>query len=69
MMKRDALMRKVGVHGMKKSTLLGDKNIIRNTMEYIEKTGRFKRTLIINGGHSKKGPIRGRKSNTFVRSS
>ena len=38
---RDELRRKVGVHGMRTSTLLGDKNIIRNTMDYIEKTGRF----------------------------
>jgi hypothetical protein len=39
---RDELRRKVGAHGMRTSTLLGDKNIIRDTMEYIEKTGRFK---------------------------
>ena len=38
---RDELRRKVGVHGMRTSTLLGDKNIIRNTVDYIEKTGRF----------------------------
>ena len=37
---RDELRRKVGAHGMRTSTLLGDKNIIRNTVEYIE--GRFK---------------------------
>jgi hypothetical protein len=39
---RDKLRRKVGAHGMRMYTLLGDKNIIRNTMEYIEETGRFK---------------------------
>jgi hypothetical protein len=38
---RDELRRKVGVQGMRKSIQLGDKNIIK-TMEYIEKTGRFK---------------------------
>jgi hypothetical protein len=32
----------VGAHGMRTSALLGDKKIIRDTMEYIEKTGRFK---------------------------
>jgi hypothetical protein len=39
---RDALRRKVGVGGMRTSYLLGNKKIIKNTMEYIEKTGRFK---------------------------
>jgi hypothetical protein len=38
---RDELRRRVGVHGMRTSMLLGDKNIIRNTLEYIEKIGRF----------------------------
>jgi hypothetical protein len=39
---RDELRRRVGVHGMRTSLLLGDKKIIKNTMEYVEKTGRFK---------------------------
>jgi ribonuclease HI len=39
---RDALRRKVGVGGMRTGNLLGNKKIIKNTMEYIEKTGRFK---------------------------
>ena len=39
---RDALRRKVGIQGMKISTLLGDNKIIKETIEYIEKTGRFK---------------------------
>jgi hypothetical protein len=39
---RDKLRRKVGGHGVRTCTLLGDKNIIRHTMEYIEETGRFK---------------------------
>ena len=39
---RDLLRRRVGVQGMRCSTLLGDKNIIKDTMEYIKKTGRFK---------------------------
>jgi hypothetical protein len=30
---RDELRRKVGVQGMKTSTLLGDKRIIKNTMD------------------------------------
>jgi ribonuclease HI len=38
---RDKLRRKVGAHGMRTCTLLGDKNVIRYTMEYIEETGRF----------------------------
>jgi hypothetical protein len=39
---RDKLRRNVGAHGMRTCTLLGDKNIIGYTMEYIEETGRFK---------------------------
>jgi hypothetical protein len=39
---RDALRRKVGVGGMRTGYLLGNKKIIKNTMEYIEKTRRFK---------------------------
>ena len=39
---RDALRRKVGIQRMKISTLLGDNKIIKETIEYIEKTGRFK---------------------------
>jgi hypothetical protein len=38
----DKLRREVGAHGMRACTLLGDKNIIRPTLEYIEETGRFK---------------------------
>ena len=38
---RDALRRKVGAQGMKCSTLLGDNKIIKHTIEYITKTGRF----------------------------
>ena len=39
---RDALRRGVGVQGMRSSVLLGDNQIIKKTVEYIEKTGRFK---------------------------
>ena len=39
---RDELRRKVGAQGMRASVLLGDIKIIKNTAEYIEKTGRFK---------------------------
>ena len=39
---RDELRRRVGVQGMRSSVLLGDNKIIKNTVEYIEKTGRFK---------------------------
>ena len=39
---RDALRRTVGVQGMGSSVLLGDNQIIKKTIEYIEKTGRFK---------------------------
>ena len=40
---RDTLRRIVGAQGMRPSILLGDNQIIQNTMDYIEKTGRFKR--------------------------
>ena len=39
---RDALRRRVGAQGMRPSTLLGDSQIIKDTLDYIEKTGRFK---------------------------
>jgi hypothetical protein len=39
---RDELGRKVGVQGLRTSILLEDKNIIKNTMEYIEKAEHFK---------------------------
>ena len=39
---RDVLRRKVGAQGMRTSALLGDNQIIKNTVEYIEETGRFK---------------------------
>jgi len=39
---RDALKRKVGMQGMNMSTLLGDNKIIKETVEYIEKTERFR---------------------------
>ena len=39
---RDMLRRKVGAEGMITSVLLGDKPIINETVEYIEKTGRFR---------------------------
>ena len=38
---RDRLRRKVGAQGMRISTLLGNTEIIQETMEYIERTGRF----------------------------
>ena len=38
---RDVLRRRVGSHGMTMSALLGDSHIIKETVEYIEKTGRF----------------------------
>ena len=39
---RHVLRKKVGAQGMKTSLLLGDNKIIQDTVEYIEKTGRFK---------------------------
>ena len=39
---RHELRKKVRVQGMRSSTLLGDSQIIKKTVEYIEKTGRFK---------------------------
>ena len=39
---RDALRRRVGIQGMNTSTLLGNTKTIKKTVEYIEKTGRFK---------------------------
>ena len=39
---RHELRKKVGVQGMRSNTLLGDSQIIKKTVEYIEKTGRFK---------------------------
>jgi len=39
---RDMLRRRVGIQGMKTSKLLGDNQIIKETVEYIEKTGRSK---------------------------
>ena len=39
---RDKLRRKVGVQGMRTSVLLGDNAIIKETIKYIENTGRFK---------------------------
>ena len=39
---RDVLRRRVGAQGMRPSILLGDSQTIQDTMDYIEKTGRFK---------------------------
>src|SRR5436190_24168467 len=39
---RDRLRRKVGAQRMRTSVLLGDSTIIKDTIEYIESTGRFK---------------------------
>src|SRR5438046_7543389 len=39
---RHELRKKVRVQGMRSSTLLGDSQIIKKTVEYIEKMGRFK---------------------------
>ena len=39
---RDALRRSVGAQRMRTNILLGDAKIIKQTMEYVEKTGRFK---------------------------
>ena len=39
---RDKFRRKVGAQGMRTSVLLGDSTIIKDTIEYIESTGRFK---------------------------
>jgi hypothetical protein len=35
-------MKEVGAHGMRSSVLFGDNQIIKETVEYIEKTGRFR---------------------------
>ena len=39
---RDALRRSVGAQRMRTNILLGDAQVIKQTMEYVEKTGRFK---------------------------
>ena len=39
---RDKLRRKIGAQGMRTSVLLGDSTTIKDTIEYIENTGRFK---------------------------
>ncbi len=39
---REKLRRKVGAQGMRISVLLGDKTVIRETIDYIESTERFK---------------------------
>ena len=39
---RDALRRTVGAQGMRIGILLGDSQIIKDTVDYIEKTSRFK---------------------------
>ena len=39
---RDKLRRRVGAQGMRTSALLGDSTIIKDTIEYIENTGRFR---------------------------
>ena len=39
---RDALRRRVGAQGMRLNILLGDSQTIQDTMDYIEKMGRFK---------------------------
>ena len=39
---RDALRRRVGVQGMNISMLLGNNKMIKDTVEYIEKTERFR---------------------------
>ena len=39
---RDILRRKVGAQGMRINVLLGDITVIRDTIEYIESTERFK---------------------------
>jgi ribonuclease HI len=38
---RDRLRRRVGAQGMRISTLLGDTGTVQETVEYIERTGRF----------------------------
>ena len=39
---REKLRRKVGAQGMRINVLLGDKTVIRETIDYIESTERFK---------------------------
>ena len=39
---RDALRRRVGIQGMNISMLLGNNTMIKDTVEYIEKTERFR---------------------------
>ena len=39
---REELRKKVGAQSMRSSQLLGDEQIIKKTVDYIEKTGRFK---------------------------
>src|SRR5436190_9357752 len=39
---REELRNKLGVQSMRSSQLLGDEQIIKKTVDYIEKTGRFK---------------------------
>jgi len=39
---RHKLRKRVGIHGMRPSTLLGNNEVARETAEFIEKTGKFK---------------------------
>ena len=39
---RDTLRRRVGAQGMRLSIILRDSQIIKDTVDYIEKTGHFK---------------------------
>ena len=39
---RDKLRRRVGIQGMNIAMLLGNPKIIKETVEYIERTGRFR---------------------------
>ena len=43
---REKLRKKIKVQKMTKRVLLGDHEIIRNTVEYIEKTGRFEQRAL-----------------------
>jgi hypothetical protein len=58
---RDALRRSVGAQGMRISILLGDPQIIKQTMEYMEKIGPFQaRSKIIQRRYLKKKQWKGK---------
>ena len=66
---RDLLRRRVGLHGMVMSALLGDSQIIKETMEYIEKTGQVHSlTETIKGRYRRRSLCTERKRKSYHQS-